>query len=191
MEILKKVIKEKAKVLDESVLKVDTFLTHQVDINLMDLVGTEFYKRFSNKPITKVLTLESAGIAPAAFVAQKFGVPMIFVRKHKSITMDKEMLEASVHSFTKQVTNKIALAKDLLTSEDCVLIIDDFLAQGQAALGLSDLCHQAGAQVAGIGIVIEKSFQEGRLLLEQEGYHVESLARITSFENNEVHFLNE
>lgn len=161
MEKLVERIKTHGNVLGEGVLKVDQFLTHQVDYELMKEIGTVFAQRFQGSGITKVVTIEASGIAPALYTAEQLQVPMIFARKAKSLTMDEELLTASVYSFTKQVTSQVSISKKFLSSEDTVLIIDDFLANGQAAKGLIELCQQAGANVVGIGIVIEKSFQSG------------------------------
>ena len=184
-------IQKDGRVLGEGVLKVDSFVTHQVDPVLMEQIGQRFAEVFKDQGITKVVTIEASGIAPALFVAQTLNVPMIFARKAKSLTMDEELLTASVYSFTKQVTSTISISRKFLSSEDKVLIIDDFLANGQAAKGLIELCQQAGAQVEGIGIVIEKSFQDGRQLLEEMGLRVVSLARIASLTNGQVEFLEE
>lgn len=182
-------IEKDGNVLGDGVLKVDSFLTHQVDPELMQEIGTTFAKRFQAEQITKVVTIEASGIAPALFTAQTLGVPMIFARKAKSLTMDEELLTASVYSFTKQVTSQVSISRKFLSAEDNVLIIDDFLANGQAAKGLIELCQQAGATVAGIGIVIEKSFQSGRALLEEMSIPVVSLARIASLSEDEATFL--
>ncbi|MBO0469004.1 xanthine phosphoribosyltransferase [Enterococcus sp. DIV0242_7C1] len=189
MEELVNRIKEDGRVLGDGVLKVDSFVTHQVDPILMEAIGYRFAEVFANAGITKVVTIEASGIAPALFAAKKLNVPMIFARKAKSLTMDEELLTSSVYSFTKQVTSQISISRKFLSSEDKVLIIDDFLANGQAAKGLIELCQQAGADVDGIGIVIEKSFQDGRSLLEEMGMKVVSLARIASLQNGEVEFL--
>ena len=182
-------IEKDGNVLGDGVLKVDSFLTHQVDPELMQEIGTIFAKRFQAEQITKVVTIEASGIAPALFTAQTLGVPMIFARKAKSLTMDEELLTASVYSFTKQVTSQVSISRKFLSAEDNVLIIDDFLANGQAAKGLIELCQQAGATVAGIGIVIEKSFQSGRALLEEMSIPVVSLARIASLSEGKATFL--
>ena len=182
-------IEKDGNVLGDGVLKVDSFLTHQVDPELMQEIGTIFAKRFQAEQITKVVTIEASGIAPALFTAQTLGVPMIFARKAKSLTMDEELLTASVYSFTKQVTSQVSISRKFLSAEDNVLIIDDFLANGQAAKGLIELCQQAGATVAGIGIVIEKSFQSGRALLEEISIPVVSLARIASLSEGKATFL--
>lgn len=182
-------IEKDGNVLGDGVLKVDSFLTHQVDPELMQEIGTTFAKRFQAEQITKVVTIEASGIAPALFTARTLGVPMIFARKAKSLTMDEELLTASVYSFTKQVTSQVSISRKFLSAEDNVLIIDDFLANGQAAKGLIELCQQAGATVAGIGIVIEKSFQSGRALLEEMSIPVVSLARIASLSEGKATFL--
>ena len=189
MDKLVERIKTHGNVLGEGVLKVDQFLTHQVDYELMREIGTFFAERFQESGITKVVTIEASGIAPALYTAEKLQVPMIFARKAKSLTMDEELLTASVYSFTKQVTSQVSISKKFLSSDDTVLIIDDFLANGQAAKGLIELCQQAGAKVVGIGIVIEKSFQTGRQLLEEMGIPVVSLARIASLSEGQVSFL--
>ncbi|HGF8302977.1 xanthine phosphoribosyltransferase [Enterococcus faecium] len=184
-------IQKDGRILGEGVLKVDSFVTHQVDPVLMEQMGKRFAEVFKEQGITKVVTIEASGIAPALFAAKELDVPMIFARKAKSLTMDEELLTASVYSFTKQVTSTISISRKFLSSEDKVLIIDDFLANGQAAKGLIELCQQSGAQVEGIGIVIEKSFQDGRQLLEEMGLRVVSLARIASLTNGQVEFLEE
>lgn len=184
-------IQKDGRILGEGVLKVDSFVTHQVDPVLMEQMGKRFAEVFKEQGITKVVTIEASGIAPALFAAKELDVSMIFARKAKSLTMDEELLTASVYSFTKQVTSTISISRKFLSSEDKVLIIDDFLANGQAAKGLIELCQQAGAQVEGIGIVIEKSFQDGRQLLEEMGLRVVSLARIASLTNGQVEFLEE
>ena len=184
-------IKNDGRVLGEGVLKVDSFITHQVDPELMEAMGNRFAEVFAEAGITKVITIEASGIAPALYAAQELGVPMIFARKAKSLTMDEALLTASVYSFTKQVTSQISISRKFLSDADKVLIIDDFLANGQAAKGLVELCQQAGAKVEGIGIVIEKSFQDGRQLLEDMGLNVVSLARIASLSEGTVTFLEE
>ncbi|WP_188207216.1 xanthine phosphoribosyltransferase [Alkalibacillus aidingensis] len=191
MEELQKAIQEKGFVLSEGVLKVDRFLNHQIDTNLMMNIGKEFVSRFQDCKITKVLTIESSGIAPSFMAANQLDVPLIFARKKKSLTMTHDIYTSSVHSYTKQETNQITVSKNFLSPDDCVLIIDDFLAHGNAVLGLIDIVKQAGAAVAGIGIVIEKSFQDGRAKIENAGYRVESLARIQSLRDSKVTFLNE
>ncbi|WP_342045543.1 xanthine phosphoribosyltransferase [Bacillus sp. OTU530] len=189
MKVLEEKIREEGRVLSEGVLKVDAFLNHQIDPSLMVQIGKEFANRFRDNPITKIITLESSGIAPALTAALELGVKVVFARKRKSLTLTDHVHVAQVYSFTKQETNEISISKEYLSEEDHVLIIDDFLANGQAALGLLELVQQAGASVAGIGIVIEKSFQEGRSKLEAAGVRVESLARIAELADGEVTFL--
>ncbi|MRX55765.1 xanthine phosphoribosyltransferase [Bacillus sp. HMSC76G11] len=191
MKQLQEKIKNEGKVLSNQVLKVDSFLNHQIDAFLMREVGKEFADRFKNDGITKIVTLESSGIAPSVMTALELNVPVVFARKRKSLTLTDQLLTASVYSFTKQEENTIAVSGEHLSSEDRVLVIDDFLANGQAALGLAEIVKQAGASLAGIGIVIEKSFQEGGKILLEKGFRVESLARIKSLENHEVQFLEE
>lgn len=189
MERLKQAIMERGSVLSKNVLKVDTFLNHQVDTVLMAEVGEEFAHLFQEEGITKVLTIESSGIAPSFMAATKLEVPLVFARKRKSLTMDEHVFSSKVYSFTKQTESEIAVSKDFLAPGDRVLILDDFLANGQAAKGLIDIVEKAGAAVAGVGIVIEKSFQPGREQLINSGYRVESLARVASLENGRVTFV--
>lgn len=191
MKELMERIENDGHVLGEGVLKVDSFVTHQVDPVLMEKIGKQFAACFTDRQITKVVTIEASGIAPALFAAQHLGVPMVFARKSKSLTMNEELLTADVYSFTKQTTSTISISRKFLSAEDNVLIVDDFLANGQAAKGLIELCRQAGAHVDGIGIVIEKSFQDGRQLLEEMGLKVVSLARIDSLSDGKVTFLKE
>lgn len=188
MEELVRRIQKDGNVLSEGVLKVDRFITHQVDPVLMEQIGARLAEVFAEKKITKVVTIEASGIAPAIYAAQSLNVPMIFARKAKSLTMDEELLTSSVYSFTKQVSSTISISSKFLNEQDRVLIVDDFLANGQAAKGLIELCQQAGAQVEGIGIVIEKSFQTGRQLLEDMDVPVVSLARIASLNDGKVSF---
>ncbi|MDR2465363.1 MAG: xanthine phosphoribosyltransferase [Streptococcaceae bacterium] len=188
MELLEERILHDGNVLGENVLKVDSFLTHQVDGELMAAIGEAFVEAFRNEEITKVVTIEASGIAPAVYTAQKLGVPMIFAKKGNSLTMNDELLTAEVYSFTKQVTSTVSVSKKFLDETDHVLIVDDFLANGQAAKGLIDITQKAGASIAGVGIVIEKSFQKGRALLEDTGTRVVSLARLDGFVNGKVVF---
>ena len=188
METLEARILKDGYVLGENILKVDSFLTHQVDLHLMKEIGEVFAAKFKNAGITKVVTIEASGIAPALYTADALEVPMIFAKKSKNITMNEGILTAEVFSFTKQVTNTVSIAGKYLSEKDKVLIVDDFLANGQAAKGLVEIVEQAGAKVEAIGIVIEKSFQEGRRLLEETGIPVFSLARLERFENGKVVF---
>ena len=159
-----------------NVLKVDSFLNHQMDISLLNEIGREFHRRFADCPITKVLTIEASGIAIAYPVASEFGVPLVFAKKSKSINIDGEMYVAEVESFTHKNKNQVVVSRRFLGPEDHVLIIDDFLANGCAALGLCQIVEAAHANVAGIGIVIEKGFQCGGKMLREKGLRVESLA---------------
>ncbi|PEC54880.1 xanthine phosphoribosyltransferase [Bacillus cereus] len=189
MKVLQEKILNEGKVLSGDVLKVDAFLNHQIDPVLMQEVGKEFAKRFKEENITKIVTIESSGIAPAVMAALELGVKVIFARKRKSLTLQDNMYVANVYSFTKQETNEISLSRNHIDETDRVLIIDDFLANGQAALGLMSLVEQAGASIAGIGIVIEKAFQDGGKKLREQGVRVESLAEIASLDNGTVTFV--
>ncbi|MBF8970616.1 MULTISPECIES: xanthine phosphoribosyltransferase [unclassified Streptococcus] len=188
MKLLEERILKDGNVLGENILKVDSFLTHQVDYKLMKEMGKVLADGYRDKGITKVVTIEASGIAPAAYVAESLDVPMIFAKKHKNITMTEGILTAEVYSFTKQVTSTVSIASKFLNQDDRVLIVDDFLANGQAAKGLIEIIQQAGATVEGVGIVIEKSFQDGRQLIQDMGIPVSSLARIEKFENGQVVF---
>ncbi|EJO18144.1 xanthine phosphoribosyltransferase [Streptococcus sanguinis] len=188
MKTLEERILRDGQVLGENILKVDSFLTHQVDFSLMKEIGQVFAEAVKDAGVTKVVTIEASGIAPAVYVAEALGLPMIFAKKAKNITMTEGILTAEVYSFTKQVTSTVSIAGKFLNSDDKVLIIDDFLANGQAAKGLITIIEQAGAQVEAVGIVIKKSFQNGRQLLETSGYRVLSLARIAGFEKGQVVF---
>ena len=165
-----------------NVLKVDSFLNHQMDIGLMEEIGREFKRRFAGKNINKVLTIEASGIGIAAFVAKEFGVPLVFAKKSKSINIDGEMLVAEVESFTHKNKNQVIVSKRFLTAEDHVLIIDDFLANGCALMGLIQIANSAGASVEGLGIVIEKGFQTGGQIVRNLGYHLESLAIVDAMD---------
>lgn len=191
MEELKTRIKEVGTVLPGNVLKVDAFLNHQIDVGLMQRIGQAFAARFADAGITKVWTVESSGIAPAVMTGLALGVPVIFARKHKSLTLNEGLYTAEVYSYTKQVANKITIAQKYVAPDDKVLIIDDFLANGQAVSGLLAIAKQAGVTVTGAGIVIEKTFQPGRLVLEKQGIPVVSLAKIKSLANGQVEFAEE
>ena len=159
-----------------NVLKVDSFLNHQMDVELMSEIGREFKRRFADKNITKVLTIEASGIGIAVFVAKEFGVPMVFAKKSKSINIDGDMYVAEVESFTHKNKNQVIVSKKFLSEGEHVLIIDDFLANGCALQGLISIVEGAGAIVEGCGIVIEKGFQIGGRVIRNMGYQVESLA---------------
>jgi xanthine phosphoribosyltransferase len=178
-------------VLSDEVLKVDAFLNHQIDPVMMQLIGKEFAARFKDAGITKIITIEASGIAPAIMAGLELGVPVIFARKYQSLTLKDDLYRSKVFSFTKQTESTIAISNKHISSADKALVIDDFLANGQAALGLIDLIHQAKAEVVGVGIVIEKSFQPGRDILLGKGYRVESLARVKSLANGTVEFVRD
>ncbi|PCR99461.1 xanthine phosphoribosyltransferase [Lactococcus fujiensis] len=188
MKLLEDRINSDGRILGDNILKVDNFLTHQVDYNLMKAIGKRFADVYKNKGITKVVTIEASGIAPALYTAESLGIPMIFAKKAKNVTMNEELLTTEVFSFTKKVTSTVSISRKFLSSDDKVLIIDDFLANGQAALGLLKLIEEANAQAVGVGIVIEKSFQTGRQLLLDKGVQLTSLARIGAFEGGKIVF---
>ena len=182
MNFLEERIMKDGAVKPGNVLKVDSFLNHQMDIALMEEIGREFKRRFEGKPINKVLTIEASGIGIAAFVAKEFGVPMVFAKKSKSINIDGEMLVAEVESFTHKNKNQVIVSKRFLTAADHVLIIDDFLANGCALMGLIQIASSAGASIEGLGIVIEKGFQTGGQIIRNLGYHLESLAIVDAMD---------
>ena len=165
-----------------NVLKVDSFLNHQMDIELLDRIGEEFYNRFKEKKINKVLTIEASGIAIACFVAKYFGVPSVFAKKSKSVNIDGDMYVAEIESFTHNCKNQVIVSQKFLSSNDHLLIIDDFLANGCALQGLISISENAGASIEGIGIVIEKGFQIGGKVIRNLGYHLESLAIVESMD---------
>jgi len=176
-----------------NVLKVDSFLNHQMDIALLDEIGREFKRRFSGEAITKVLTIESSGIGIAYPVAREFGVPLVFAKKSRSVNIEGEMYVAEVDSFTHKNTNLVIVAKKFLSPEDRVLIIDDFLANGCALQGLISIVDSADAEVVGCGIAIEKGFQEGGQRIRNLGYRLESLAIVESMdaETGEIRFASQ
>ncbi|MCC9625196.1 xanthine phosphoribosyltransferase [Thalassospira sp. MA62] len=189
MKQLEDKIREEGRALSDQVLKVDAFLNHQVDPVLMQAIGKEFAERFKDTQIDRIVTLESSGIAPAMMTALEMGIPFVFARKRKSLTLQDDLVEADVYSFTKQETNRISLSRRFVLPGERVLVIDDFLANGEAALGLTQLVEAAGAEVSGVGIVIEKSFQPGRDKLIERGYRVESLARVAKLEKDHISFV--
>ncbi|EPF80391.1 xanthine phosphoribosyltransferase [Acinetobacter rudis] len=191
MQALEQKILAEGIVLSDQVLKVDSFLNHQIDPVLMQQIGQEFARRFKDAGVTKIITIEASGIAPAVMAGLELGVPVIFARKYQSLTLKDDLYRSKVFSFTKQTESTIAISNKHIAATDRVLVIDDFLANGQAALGLADLIHQAQAEVLGIGIVIEKSFQPGRKLLLEKGYRVESLARVQSLQDSTVQFVRD
>ena len=191
MDLLKETITRDGVVINDHVLKVDSFLNHQVDTKLMDLIGEEFANYFKNKNITKVVTIESSGIAPAYATALRLNVPLIIFKKQSSAILDTETtIQTPVHSFTKNTDYTLMASKKYLSETDNILIIDDFLANGQAVMGAYRILKEAGSSVAGVGIVIEKSFQDGRKKLENLGLDIYSLARISRISSDGIEFLN-
>lgn len=178
MNFLEKRIVEDGVVKEGNILKVDSFLNHQMDISLFDEMGEEYKRRFAGKQINKILTIEASGIGIACIVAKHFGVPIVFAKKSKSVNIDGEMYVAEVESFTHKCKNQVIVSKKFLTEDDHVLIIDDFLANGCALQGLISIVQEAGGTVDGIGIAIEKGFQSGGKIIRNLGYQLESLAII-------------
>ena len=190
MKILKERIQQDGIVKKGNVLKVDSFINHQIDVTLLNEMAKEWVKRFEGKNINKILTIEASGIGIACIAAQHFNVPVVFAKKAKSINLDGDMYVAEVESFTHQITNKVIVSKKYLNEDDHVLIIDDFLANGCALQGLIEITKYAGATVEGIGIAIEKGFQDGGALIRDMGYQLESLAIVESMnpETGEIVF---
>jgi len=188
MELLKQKILKEGKVIDGRILKVDNFLNHQIDINLFNEIGKEFKKRFENDKIDKILTIESSGIGIACITAQYFNVPVVFAKKTQSSNITSQVYETMVHSFTKEIDYRVFVSKEFINEGEKILIIDDFLAHGEASLGLISLIKQGGAKLSGIGIVIEKDFQGGRQKLEDVGAKLQSLAVIKSMKDGNIIF---
>ena len=190
MELLEERIRKDGTVKQGNVLKVDSFLNHQMDVELFNEMGKEFKRLFADKHITKILTIEASGIGIACIVAQHFHVPVVFAKKAKSINLDGEMYTTKIESFTHKKIYDVIVAKKFLSPEDHVLIIDDFLANGCAVLGLIDLIRSAGATVEGIGIAVEKGFQRGGDMIRSQGVQVESLAIVDAmnYETGEITF---
>lgn len=189
MKLLEDRIRQDGVVLPGNVLKVNQFLNHQIDPQLMYEIGQEFARLFKERPVTKILTVEASGIAPAIMAGLVMNVPVLFARKKKPSTLDDMTYTAEVYSYTKKVTNTISVDSKFLSENDHVLIIDDFLANGQAVKGMLEICRQADVKVEGVGIVVEKSFQEGADWIKGQGIRLESLARISSFETATIKIL--
>ena len=187
MELLKSLIVSQGDVKNSALLKVDSFLNHQIDPVLMYEIGQELKRRFAGEKITKVLTIEASGIAIGIMAAYAFNVPLVFAKKKKPSTMD-ESYNVTVHSFTKDTDYNITVSKEFLNERDRVLIVDDFLAMGNAIIGLKEIVESAGAKVVGAGIAVEKGFQKGGDFLRENGLKVESLAIIDSLEDGVVKF---
>ena len=191
MKLLQQRINEEGRVLDNRVLKVDGFLNHQIDPVLFQEIGKEIARRYQDAGITRIVTIEASGIALALMAAIELKVPLVFARKKKSILMVDDVYHAKVYSYTKEENYDITISKKFLPAGDKVLIIDDFLASGEAAMGLAKLVEAAGDTVVGMAIAIEKSFQPGRKRLEGAGYRVESLVRIKEFKDDKCVFLED
>ena len=191
MKALQERILKDGVALNETVLKVDSFLNHGVDAHLMYEIGTEFKKYFDNHGVTKIFTIESSGIAPTVMTAMQMNLPMVTLKKQSSKILNGDVYQTTVHSFTKATDYELTLSKKYISQDDRILIIDDFLANGEAALGAIRLVEEAGAKVAGIGIVIEKSFQPGRKMLIEKGYEVYSLARVSKLDAGVIEFVQE
>ncbi|MGL5899835.1 MAG: xanthine phosphoribosyltransferase [Lactobacillaceae bacterium] len=188
MKLVEERIQKDGRILNDDILKVDSFLNHQIDPQLMMDIGQEFARRFANTKADRILTVESSGIAPAVMTGYQLNLPVVFARKHKSLTLPDNVYTADVFSFTKRVNNKIIIDKRFLHQGEKVLIIDDFLANGQAVGGLLDIAQAAGAQIEGVGVVIEKAFQRGQKFLDEHHIHVEALAKIAAFDHGKVIF---
>lgn len=190
MKLLEERILKDGKMREGGILKVDTFLNHQMDIKFLNEIGKEFKRLFSDQQITKILTIEASGIAIASIASQYFDyVPVVFAKKSKSKNLDGELLISQVRSYTKGIVTDIQVEKKFLLPQDKILIIDDFLARGQALMGLIDIVNQAGATVVGCGIVIEKGFQDGGKMLRDKGIRVESLAIVDSIGEGSISFI--
>lgn len=190
MKLLEERIKRDGVVKEGQVLKVDSFINHQMDIRLFNEMGKEFKRLFADKKINKILTIEASGIGLACIIAQHFDVPVVFAKKAKSINLDGEMYTTKIESFTHKRVYDVIVSKKFLSEEDHILIIDDFLANGCAVAGLVDLVRSAGATVEGVGIAVEKGFQQGGQILREKGLQVESLAIVESMnhETGEIVF---
>ncbi|HPS59613.1 MAG TPA: xanthine phosphoribosyltransferase [Spirochaetota bacterium] len=188
MELLKKHILSEGIAITGGIIRVDSFLNHQVDPMLIDAMAEEFCCRFTGIKCDRILTVEASGIAPAVMTGLKLKVPVVFAKKSRPSTGTGAAYSAKVHSFTKQKDYEITVSADYIRQGESIIIIDDFLAHGSASAGLIDIVHQAGAEVTAIGIVIEKGFQDGGRLLREKGFRVESLAIITGIDGNTIQF---
>lgn len=191
MKLLEDKIRSCGRALNDDVLLVDMFLNHQVDCELMKAIGDEFYRIFKDEGITKIATVEASGIAPSAMAALAFKVPMVILKKQASVLMDGKMLQTEVYSFTKKKSYQLTLKKEFITENDRVLLIDDFMANGEAAMGAAKLIEMTGATIAGIGIVISKNFQPGMEKIKAAGYNVASLAQVAEMGEGYIKFVGE
>lgn len=190
MQMLKDAILKKGKVINQDVLLVDSFLNHQVDVKLMKQVGEAFAEYFKDRGITRIITVESSGIAPASFTALAMDIPLVIMKKQTSRIMTGDILQTTVRSFTKGTSYELTIKREFLIPGEKVLLIDDFLASGEAAFGVLRLAKAAGIEVAGIGIVIEKAFQSGHQRLVEAGMDVCSLARVKSMSEGCIEFVD-
>ena len=191
MKLLEDRILADGNVLSPAILKVDSFINHQVDPVFMHELGAEIARHFRGQGINKVMTIESSGIAPAVFVAMELQVPLVILKKQSSAILTTDVIQTEVVPFTKEISYQLTLARKYLSENDHVLLVDDFLANGEAATGAIRLIRKAHATIAGIGILIEKSFQPGRTKLNEQGIHVYSLARIAEMDTDHITFLPE
>ncbi|WMM25381.1 xanthine phosphoribosyltransferase [Tissierella sp. MB52-C2] len=188
MELLKQRINKDGDIKEGNIVKVDSFLNHQIDVDLLNEIGKEFKSRFSSEKIDKILTIEASGIAIAVVASQYFNVPVVFAKKTDSKNLDQDTYESNVYSYTKDKTYTIRVSKKYLNKGENILIVDDFLAKGKAAEGLIDIIKQSNCNLAGVGIVIEKGFQNGGKNLRDQGIKLESLAIVDSIENDKIIF---
>lgn len=191
VKLLEDRIRQDGEILPGNVLKINSFLNHQIDPQLMMAIGEEFAKLFKDAGVTKILTCEASGIAPGVMAGYAMNIPVVFARKKKPSTLNDAVYWADVFSYTKKVTNKICVEEKFLSKDDNLLIIDDFLAHGEAVKGMLNIAKQAGCSVAGVGVVVAKAFQGGSDWVKEHGYRLESLADIDNFDDGTVHFVGE
>lgn len=191
VKLLEDRIRKDGEILPGNVLKINSFLNHQIDPQLMMAIGEEFAKLFKDASVTKILTCEASGIAPGVMAGYAMNVQVVFARKKKPSTLNDAVYWADVFSYTKKVTNKICVEEKFLSKDDNLLIIDDFLAHGEAVKGMLNIAKQAGCSVAGVGVVVAKAFQGGSDWVKEHGYRLESLADIDNFDDGTVHFVGE
>ncbi len=191
MKLLEERILKDGVIKEGGIVKVDSFLNHQMDVELINEIGKEFHRLFADAGVTKILTVEASGIGIACIAAQYFGVPVVFAKKAESKNLDGDVYTSKVVSYTKGKEYDIRVSKKYITAEDNVLIIDDFLAKGKAVFGLCDILSQAGASLAGVGICIEKGFQEGGAIIRERGIRLESLAIVELDDNGGIKFRNQ
>lgn len=189
MDLLKERIIKDGTIIDNRIIKVDSFINHQVDVRLFNEIGKEFRKRFEGEKIDKILTIETSGIAIASIASQYFDfIPVVFAKKTESVTLGSDTYNSEVHSYTKNKDYMVKVSREFISRGERILILDDFLASGAAVEGMLDIANQAGAEVVGVGIVIEKGFQPGREALKKFNVRIESLAIVEKVENNKIYF---